>query len=206
MVRACPHAEDTRGQGTTIDGMRIPSGPTVFPRCLARLWRRGCCLSHRPRRHVLVISQRHNGLEHARPVDTCEPEVSRLLLIILIESRVRARPGMNATTFWASNDIPFERGAFKLSWTQNNTCPHIPPGYRALNRDHSHGIPSMQRLNRESIACMFPAVGRTAAPRSNRMPHRPTQRGKGPSRRRKRPSCDRLPRVCLTFRSCLTTQ
>ena len=172
-------------------------GPPPAPRLLS------CASAAAPR---LPISQRHDGLAHARPVDTCDTDVSGLLLLILIESRVRARPGMYATTFWASHDIPFERGSLELSETQNNTCPHIPPGYRALDRDHSHGIPSMQCVNRESIACWFPAAGRTAAPRSNRMPHRPTQGGQGLSRGRERPSCDHWPRVCLSFRSCLTTQ
>jgi hypothetical protein len=115
---------------------------------------------------------------HARVTDACESAAPGSPLRILLEARIRACPGMDTTTFGASRHISFEHGALELIWTQNDTCRYVSSGYRALDHDHSHGIPSLQRLSRVAIACMFPAGGRNTASKSTALPYGPCKRAR----------------------------
>jgi hypothetical protein len=193
-------------KGQTIDTMRSAIGPAMYPGCWLRLGRRSCRRvrsAAAPRLPTLLVRAVRR---HARVTDACESAAPGSPLRILLEARIRACPGMDTTTFGASRHISFEHGALELIWTQNDTCRYVSSGYRALDHDHSHGIPSLQRLNCASIACMFPAAGRTAASKSNAVPNGPSQPDEGPNRYRGHPSDGRPLGRCQTLRSSLTTQ
>jgi hypothetical protein len=94
--------------------MRSAVGPAIFPRCLARRGRRGWCVLHHPRSHVQPSLRVQPKQTRAGPTVVCRSDASAALLAILIEAGVRACPGVDATTFWTTHDIPFEPGTLEL--------------------------------------------------------------------------------------------